>query len=63
MTKIKKGRPQKEKDPLAKQMNVMLSGETQSHPLFKEKVRYMSFSQYVNSLIDNDLKQAPCAQL
>lgn len=61
MKKDKKvGRPTKEKDPLAKQMNVMLSGETQQSDVFKERVKYMSFSQYVNSLIDNDLKQSVC---
>lgn len=56
MTKIKKGRPTIEKDPKRKQMNVMVSGEVQENEKFKERVKYMSFSSYVNSLIDNDIK-------
>lgn len=60
MTKIKKGRPTIEKDPKRKQMNVMVSGEVQENETFKERVKYMSFSAYVNSLIDNDLKGVPC---
>jgi len=55
MTKIKKGRPTIAKDPKRKQMNVMLSGDVQESEIFKERVKYMSFSAYVNSLIDKDL--------
>lgn len=51
----KPGRPAKEKDPKAKQFNVMLPGTVQDNELFKEKTRFMSFSQYVNSLIAADL--------
>jgi len=49
------GRPTIEKDPKRKQMNVMVSGSTQENEKFKERVKYMSFSAYVNSLIDADL--------
>lgn len=49
------GRPTVEKDPLAKQMNVMVSGSTQENETFKLRTKYMSFSAYVNSLIDKDL--------
>lgn len=49
------GRPTKEKDPNQKQMNVMVPGLVQSNETFKEKTRFMSFSQYVNSLIAQDL--------
>lgn len=52
----KLGRPTIEKDPKRKQMNVMVSGEVQENETFKERVKYMSFSSYVNSLIDNDIK-------
>lgn len=56
MKKNKKvGRPEIEKDPKRKQMNVMVSGKTQENELFKERIKYMSFSNYVNSLIDADL--------
>lgn len=55
MKNKKLGRPEIEKDPKRKQMNVMVSGKTQDNELFKERIRYMSFSQYVNSLIDADL--------
>lgn len=51
------GRPTIEKDPKRKQMNVMVSGSTQENEKFKERVKYMSFSAYVNSLIDADLCQ------
>lgn len=50
------GRPTIDKDPKRKQMNVMVSGKTQDNELFKERIKYMSFSSYVNSLIDADLK-------
>lgn len=49
------GRPTKEKDPKQKQMNVMVPGNVQDSEAFKEKTRFMSFSQYVNSLIASDL--------
>ena len=49
------GRPKKEKDLIAKQFNVTLSGEVQSNEIFKERTKFMSVSQYVNSLIDKDL--------
>ena len=52
------GRPTVEKDPLAKQMNVMVSGLTQENSVFKLRTKYMSFSAYVNSLIDKDLTTA-----
>lgn len=51
----KAGRPEKEKDPKQKQMNVMVPGFVQDNDGFKEKTRFMSFSQYVNSLIAQDL--------
>lgn len=51
----KAGRPVKEKDPKAKQFNVMIQGSVQDNESFKEKTRFMSFSQYVNSLIAQDL--------
>jgi len=50
------GRPTIKKDPKQKQMNVMVSGLTQENETFKLRTKYMSFSQYVNSLIDNDIK-------
>lgn len=56
MKKEKLGRPTIEKDPKRKQMNVMVSGATQDNANFKERVKYMSFSNYVNSLIDADIK-------
>jgi hypothetical protein len=49
------GRPKKEKDSGAKQMNVMVPSYVQKSEAFKEKTRFMSFSQYVNSLIAQDL--------
>lgn len=49
------GRPVKDKDPKQKQINVMVPGSVLSHDGFKEKTRFMSFSQYVNSLIAQDL--------
>ena len=52
------GRRSIEKDPKAKQMNVMVSGATQDNETFKLRTKYMSFSAYVNSLIDNDLNGA-----
>jgi len=55
MKKSNAGRPKKEKDESAKQMNVMVPGYVQGNNLFKEKTRFMSFSQYVNSLIAQDL--------
>jgi len=55
MTKIKKGRPTVKKDPKAKQMNVMVSGATQDNETFRSRTKYMSFSAYVNSLIDRDI--------
>lgn len=51
------GRPTIEKDPKRKQMNVMVSGTTQDNKNFKERLKYMSFSNYVNSLIDADLSK------
>jgi len=57
MNKKKKGRPTIAKDPKAKQMNVMVSGATQENETFKLRTKYMSFSAYVNSLIDNDLNR------
>lgn len=62
MKSKKIGRPTIEKDPKRKQMNVMVSGDTQENEKFKDRIKYMSFSQYVNSLIDNDLKGVPCQQ-
>ena len=55
MKKLTAGRPKKEKDPKAKQFNVMLPGSVQDSEAYKEKTRFMSFSQYVNSLIAKDL--------
>lgn len=49
------GRPAKEKDPKQKQINVMVPGIVLDNDTFKEKTRFMSFSQYVNSLIASDL--------
>lgn len=57
MKKEKLGRPTIEKDPKRKQMNVMISGSTQENETFKERVKYMSFSAYVNSLIDADINK------
>ena len=54
-TKSKAGRPKKEKDPKAKQFNVMLQSHVQDNENFKSAIRFMSFSQYVNSLIAKDL--------
>lgn len=51
----KVGRPEIEKDPKRKQMNVMVSGDMQENEKFKERIKYMSFSAYVNSLIDADI--------
>jgi len=55
MKKQTAGRPEKTKDPKQKQINVMVPGSVLSHDGFKEKTRFMSFSQYVNSLIAQDL--------
>lgn len=51
------GRPTIEKDPKRKQMNVMVSGELQDDDRFKERLKYMSFSNYVNKLIDADISE------
>lgn len=50
------GRPKKTKDEGAKQMNVMVPSSVKNCDKFKEKTRFMSFSQYVNSLIAKDLE-------
>lgn len=49
------GRPRKEKDENAKQMNVMVPGYLTKDDLFHDKIKYQSFSQYVLGLIRNDL--------
>ena len=53
--KQKVGRPRKEKDENAKQMNVMVPGYLTNDDLFHDKIKYQSFSQYVLGLIRNDL--------
>lgn len=49
------GRPQKEKDPSAKQAGVLVDVEIQMHPTYQERVKYISFSQYVRALIRKDI--------
>lgn len=50
------GRPKKEKDPNSKQFNVTIPGEVQDNEMFKERTKFMTVSQYVNSLIHKDIQ-------
>lgn len=49
------GRPKKEKDPLSKQMNVMVPGYLIENDTFNERIKFQSFSQFVLGLIRQEV--------
>lgn len=53
--KSKAGRPKKEKDLLAKQMNVMVPGYLIENSAFNEKIKFQSFSQFVLGLVRKEV--------
>ena len=53
----KVGRP--ESAVPTKQINVRMAISKLEDPRLQEKIKYTSFSNYVNSLIDNDIKGVP----
>lgn len=55
MSNIKKGRPETAEP--TKQINVRMKLSKLEDPRLIEKTKYLSFSQYVNSLIDSDLNK------
>lgn len=51
---VKLGRPETAEP--TKQVNVRMKISKMEDPRLKDKIKYLSFSQYVNSLIDSDLE-------
>lgn len=52
---VKAGRPESAEP--TKQINVRMKLSKLSDPKLQERIKYLSFSQYVNSLIDADLER------
>jgi len=61
MKKSKAGRPASTEQ--TKQINVRVRLSKLEDPRLQNKIKYTSFSNYVNSLIDNDLIGVPEKQL
>lgn len=57
MKKTKAGRPKTGVPTVQK--NVTMAVVKMEDPRLKDKIKYTSFSNYVNSLIDNDLMGVP----
>jgi len=57
MEKTNAGRPMSAEP--TKQINVRVRLSKLQNPRLQEKIKYTSFSNYVNSLIDNDIMNVP----